>query len=435
MNPMNGRVRILFFILAAFAWLAPVQAALPSLQHSLESPAALETLTVESATWKLVDVQSCGFTDDGTPLALFVFVELPDPFDMFAPVSTRAGPETHTRVLYVVQPVLGLDVMRTGHWPLSPMETIELGGGNNPVDYLAGLMQAGVEVPFGAFHNVFGPLGAGDPSARFEVVHNRSYRGMGYAHGQYINMLADRREWAAQMHQEYLGQIFWNELQDNGEVKGLDFFRYWMLTQHNGLGFVPLVEGVEGYDLYGSDLNGWQRTGRVASGTVEVVGTALAGQQAAYMLGNLGRQTVARASNAFQHRTHQFYNFNGRLVPASRAGAVGNLGPRVTVNQQLLTGSSNLADHHIFPSQFKRFFQKFGITIDDYTVTLDHFTTHLKAVHGRGNMGQMPGGWNKIWGQWIDANSQATLKDVFQQAGKMMDDFGLSDLPIHRYKR
>jgi hypothetical protein len=35
-------------------------------------------------------------------------VELPDPFDMYAPVRTRSGPETNTRVLYVVQPVLGL---------------------------------------------------------------------------------------------------------------------------------------------------------------------------------------------------------------------------------------------------------------------------------------------------------------------------------------
>jgi hypothetical protein len=110
---MNGRARILFFLLAAFAWLVPVQAALPGLQNSLKSPAFLETSAVESAAWELVDVQPYGFTEEGTPLALFVFIELPSSFDMFAPVSTRAGPEVHTRVLYVVQPVLGLDTIRT----------------------------------------------------------------------------------------------------------------------------------------------------------------------------------------------------------------------------------------------------------------------------------------------------------------------------------
>ncbi|MCH8512812.1 MAG: hypothetical protein LAT83_14345, partial [Kiritimatiellae bacterium] len=38
--------------------------------------------------------------------------ELPDSFDMFSPVSTRAGPKTHTRVLYVVQPFLGLTTVK-----------------------------------------------------------------------------------------------------------------------------------------------------------------------------------------------------------------------------------------------------------------------------------------------------------------------------------
>jgi hypothetical protein len=111
---VNQRIVTLFFLLAAFTgWFPSARAALPTLQKSVVTRVESQLATQSPETWELVDVQPYGFTDDGTPLALFVFVELPDTFDMFAPVSTRAGPETHTRVLYVVQPVLGLDVMRT----------------------------------------------------------------------------------------------------------------------------------------------------------------------------------------------------------------------------------------------------------------------------------------------------------------------------------
>ena len=34
---------------------------------------------------------------------------------------------------------------------------------------------------------------------------------------------------------------------------------------------------------------------------------------------------------------------------------------------------------------------------------------------------------------FIDNNPSATAKDVFQLAGKMMDDYGLSGLRIHPY--
>lgn len=106
---MIRRLQILLFLLAAFTgWLPNLRAALPTLQKSVETRVESQLATQSSETWELVDVQPYGFTDDGTPLALFVFVELPAPFDMFSPVSTRAGPETHTRVLYVVQPILGL---------------------------------------------------------------------------------------------------------------------------------------------------------------------------------------------------------------------------------------------------------------------------------------------------------------------------------------
>ncbi len=91
----------------------------------------------------------------------------------------------------------------------------------------------------------------------------------------------------------------------------------------------------------------------------------------------------------------------------------------------------NLADHHLFPRQFAPFFTSRGIGIDDHTITLGQ-TTHQKGVHGKG-LGEMPGGWNQRWNEFIKENPNATAADIFQQAGKMMDEYGLNDLPIHPY--
>lgn len=51
-----------------------------------------------------------------------------------------------------------------------------------------------------------------------------------------------------------------------------------------------------------------------------------------------------------------------------------------------LLPAPKMADHHIFPQQFKKFFEKRGINIDNYTVSVGE-TTHLKGLHGKGNAG------------------------------------------------
>ena len=102
---------------------------------------------------------------------------------------------------------------------------------------------------------------------------------------------------------------------------------------------------------------------------------------------------------------------------------------------KLLQYTAKLADHHLMPRQFEKFFNARGINIDKFTVTMDHAVTHLKGVHGTGNMGQMPGRWNQIWADWIKANPNATSKQIFQQAGQMMDDFGIGNLKIHPYRQ
>jgi RHS repeat-associated protein len=103
--------------------------------------------------------------------------------------------------------------------------------------------------------------------------------------------------------------------------------------------------------------------------------------------------------------------------------------------RKLLTQATRLADHHLLPNQFRKFFKDRDIDIDLFTVTVDQDVTHLKAIHGNGNMGQKPGHWNSVWAGWIADNPDATAKEIYQQLGTMMDDFGLGHLPIHAYRK
>jgi hypothetical protein len=90
------------------------------------------------------------------------------------------------------------------------------------------------------------------------------------------------------------------------------------------------------------------------------------------------------------------------------------------------------AKHHLMPQQFQKFFAERGIDIHQYTVKIGQ-STHLKGVHGKG-LGNLPGRWNPTWKQWIKANPNASAKDVYQQLGRMMDEFNLSHIPIQPYK-
>jgi RHS repeat-associated protein len=113
---------------------------------------------------------------------------------------------------------------------------------------------------------------------------------------------------------------------------------------------------------------------------------------------------------------------------ASLAKAAKQMGP-ITDPSRLLP-APKMQGHHIFPQDPKlaKFFTKAGIVIDDYLVDIEQ-TTHLKGVHGRGIM-DLPGKWNNRWTDFFKKNPKATAKQIFQFAGRLMDEFNLSDLPI-----
>ncbi|HUX80200.1 MAG TPA: DUF2380 domain-containing protein, partial [Alphaproteobacteria bacterium] len=91
-----------------------------------------------------------------------------------------------------------------------------------------------------------------------------------------------------------------------------------------------------------------------------------------------------------------------------------------------------MADHHIFPQQFKKFFEQRGINIDKFTVSVGE-TTHLKGLHGKGNAG-LPGKWNKRWLNFIERNPNASTREIYQFGGKLMDEYKLNGLNLHGYK-
>ncbi len=107
-----------------------------------------------------------------------------------------------------------------------------------------------------------------------------------------------------------------------------------------------------------------------------------------------------------------------------------------TSKTKLLTNTMTVADHHIIPKfrgkskKYADFIASRAIDVDKFTVTLVHgkASHHLKFIHGQGK-------WNKKWMDWIDNNPDATAKDIYQFAGKMMDEFGLSRLNIHPYRK
>ena len=96
-------------------------------------------------------------------------------------------------------------------------------------------------------------------------------------------------------------------------------------------------------------------------------------------------------------------------------------------------GTTN--DHHIIPKfrgkskPYSDFISKLGIDVDKYTITVTAGKggAHMNILHGKGK-------WNKKWMDFIDNNPNATAKDVFQFAGKMMDEYEVNKFKIHPYK-
>ena len=182
--------------------------------------------------------------------------------------------------------------------------------------------------------------------------------------------------------------------------------------------------------------------------------------------------TFANGEHIVTTAPHPFYVNGKGFVPAGRL-AVGNAivtraGPTVTITRIERTPAATVYNltvdgyhtyfvgtkdggvwvhnapciqrHHIFPQQFKRFFQRIGINIHDWTVELG-VGEHLSGVHGVGGYpfpngypGTTPGRYNALWDAWIQAHPNANASEAYAFARQMMRRFGLDGLPIVPYR-
>ncbi len=84
--------------------------------------------------------------------------------------------------------------------------------------------------------------------------------------------------------------------------------------------------------------------------------------------------------------------------------------------------------HHIFPQEFKRWFDQKGISIHQYTVLVD------KALHDRIHRGPSGGPWNAAWRKFTLANQLATQEEIWAYAWELCVKFGIYG-PILPYYR
>ena len=100
-------------------------------------------------------------------------------------------------------------------------------------------------------------------------------------------------------------------------------------------------------------------------------------------------------------------------------------------NAKILNATNKIGDaisitgkvetHHLLPKQFKHWFDKAGLSIDDYTIKMnagDH-RFKPKGIHtGSDN-------WNKQWQKFMAENPKAGKQAILDQLEKMKKDFGI----------
>jgi len=91
--------------------------------------------------------------------------------------------------------------------------------------------------------------------------------------------------------------------------------------------------------------------------------------------------------------------------------------------------------HHLFnkfrgksprSETYRAFFRKHKINVDDFVVEIPE-AMHKKWIHRLGEK------WTTRWKDWIDANPEATTREVYQFAGQLMDEYGLVGEDIIKY--
>jgi hypothetical protein len=174
----------------------------------------------------------------------------------------------------------------------------------------------------------------------------------------------------------------------------------------------------------------------VTGNAIDVSGTLA--DPAVYVAGGVGFIRLWPAITAYW----QTLTGAGTAAEATLQACGGDCSDEINAGEEAIAGllkAPKFHLHHIFPQveKLQGWFASRGIDIHQYTVKLEAMI-HLKGVHGSGGFvgpGNvvLPGHWNQLWVSFMEANPNATAKDIFQFAGALMDQFGLSGLPIVPY--
>lgn len=87
-----------------------------------------------------------------------------------------------------------------------------------------------------------------------------------------------------------------------------------------------------------------------------------------------------------------------------------------TVSNAEARDISVIAQHHIFPQQFRPDFERMGINIDDFTVRIPkqlHQTIHSS-------------GWNNKWQTYLKANPDSTKAQLLSKVENMLGELGIT---------
>ncbi|MBP9752794.1 MAG: DUF2380 domain-containing protein [Proteobacteria bacterium] len=152
----------------------------------------------------------------------------------------------------------------------------------------------------------------------------------------------------------------------------------------------------------------------------------------AFSSGNVGRQNTFKSeapsvrTEAPAPQSHPSPH-SAADVPASA----------VPVETRGLLQHPKMVEHHLFnkfrgqssnSQKYRDFFKKHDINVDEFCVKITE-TTHQRVIHVAGN------NWTTRWKNWIDSNMNATTKEVYQFAGSLMDEYGISHLNILKYSK
>lgn len=102
----------------------------------------------------------------------------------------------------------------------------------------------------------------------------------------------------------------------------------------------------------------------------------------------------------------------------SISAAVGGVAAMKSALREIVGGYDEPTEwHHVLPQQFRKFFERAGVNIDEATVELPQ-SIH-QAAHDEG--------WNAEWQKFINLYPNATEDEITAYAGRMMWAFGLDE--------